>query len=307
MRTVPGLARGEEGTAGTLGDIVRAHRLRVAATYFLTLVENLFWVAYPWATGVAIDGLLAGSWQGIAPLVAMWSAHIAVAATRRAYDTRLFTRIYGSVATRIVTRQRAAGAGTTEVAARAAMARELVDFVEREVPAAVAVVVGLAGAVGMLFAYDLLVGLAAAGLLLPVYALNRVYGRRARRLNRRLNDQVEREVAVVAEGGREAVAAHFAAVARWRVRLSDAEVVNQALVEAAALATVVLVLLRTARLPGVQAGEIYAILAYLWTMLEQLDRVPIIVQQLARLADIRRRLEDDDPAPGERADAAMVD
>lgn len=293
MATVRAPARLRDVPAGTLGEVVRAHRWRIALTYFLTLVENLFWVFYPWATGVAIDGLLAGRWLDMVPLLATWSAHIVIAAARRAYDTRLFTRIYGLIATRTVVRQRAAGAGVTEVAARAAMAREAVDFFEREVPAAVAVVVGLVGAAGMLFVYDLLVGLAAVGLLVPVYALNRAYGRRARRLNRGLNDRVEREVAVVAGGSRDAVAAHFAAVARWRVRLSDAEVVNQALIEAAALGAVVVVLLRTASLPGIQAGEIYAILAYVWTLLEQLDEVPIIVQQLARLADIRRRLDDD--------------
>jgi ABC-type multidrug transport system fused ATPase/permease subunit len=226
----------------------------------------------------------------------MWFAHILTAAGRGAYDTRLFTGIYAEIATHTVARQRAAGAGVTEVAARTAMAREVVDFFERGVPTMAATAVGLAGSAVMLFTYDLLVGLAAVGLLVPVYAANRAYGRRARRLSRGLNDRLEREVAVIAEGDREAAAAHFAAVARWRVRLSDAEVLNRALVELAALAAVVLVLARTAGLPGARPGEIYAILAYVWTMLERLDEVPLLVQQVARLADVRRRLEEGEAA-----------
>jgi hypothetical protein len=53
---------------------------------------------------------------------------------------------------------------------------------------------------------------------------------------------------------------------------------------------VVLVLLRMTALPGVQAGELYAMLAYVWRVLECLDQVSAVVQRLARLVDIRRRL-----------------
>jgi hypothetical protein len=69
----------------------------------------------------------------------MWFAHILTAAGRGAL----------------------AGAGVTEVAARTAMAREVVDFFERGVPTMAATAVGLAGSAVMLFTYDLLVGLAA--------------------------------------------------------------------------------------------------------------------------------------------------
>jgi hypothetical protein len=57
------------------------------------------------------------------------------------------------------------------------------------------------------------------------------------------------------------------------------------------MVAVVLVLLRTTGLAGVGAGEIHAVLAYVWLVLQSLDRVPTVVQQLGRLHDIRRRLE----------------
>jgi hypothetical protein len=44
-------------------------------------------------------------------------------------------------------------------------------------------------------------------------------------------------------------------------------------------------------LPGIQAGELYAMLAYVWRVLECLDQAPVLVQRFARLLDIRRRLE----------------
>ena len=103
---------------------VGTYRLRIGFTYALTLVENLIELLYPWATGIAIDGLLArGGWPALLPLAAIWLVHIVVGIGRHLYDTRLFTRIYAELVTAMVLRQRARGAGTADVAARAAMCR----------------------------------------------------------------------------------------------------------------------------------------------------------------------------------------
>ena len=270
---------------------VGAYRPQIAFTYGLTLVENLFELLYPWATGVAIDGLLGhGGWQALVPLALIWVLHIAAGIGRHLYDTRLFTRIYAELATAMVVRQRGAGAGTAEVAARAAMGRELVDFFEHDVPGIAKTALGLLGGVAMLLYYDLVTGLVMTALMLPIGLINRVYGRHARRLNRGLNDETEREVDVIAAAERPRAAAHFEALRTWRVRLSNAEAATWSLVQLLGVGAVMVVLVRTTGQPKVQAGEIYAMIAYLWRVLESLDDIPLIVQQVGRLLDIRRRI-----------------
>lgn len=275
----------------TLLGTVRPYRSRVAFTYGLTLAENLFELLYPFAVGLAIDGLLAGrGWPSLMPFAAVWLAHIATGAFRQRYDTRLFTRIYGDVAGAMVERQRAAGISTGEVAARAVMAREVVDFFEIEVPAMTAAAIQTFGGIGMLFVYDALAGAIMAALLVPVAGLHLLYGRRALALSVRLNDRHEREVDAVADGRRGRVRAHFRALARWRVMLSDAQVAAWSAAELLALGAVLLVLLRLTDEPGVRTGDIVAAFAYVFAVLDGLDEAPVIVQQLARLVDIRRRV-----------------
>jgi hypothetical protein len=75
-----------------------------------------------------------------------------------------------------------------------------------------------------------------------------------------------------------------------RVRLSNAEAMSWSLVELFSITAVVLVILRMTSLPNIQAGELYAMLAYVWRVLECLDQAPTLVQRFARLLDIRRRL-----------------
>jgi ABC-type multidrug transport system fused ATPase/permease subunit len=50
-------------------------------------------------------------------------------------------------------------------------------------------------------------------------------------------------------------------------------------------------LVLSSRLPGVQAGTIFAILTYVNDLIDGLDTVPTLVQQFSRLRDIARRMQ----------------
>ena len=134
------------------------HRLKLALTYALTLVENGLNVLYPYLTGVAIDALLAGRWVGVAPLLTAWTVHLAVGLFRHVYDTRVFTLVYADLAADLVERQRAQGANAAHLAARVALSREIVEFLQVEVPTVAASVVHFVGAIAMLFVLNLWVG-----------------------------------------------------------------------------------------------------------------------------------------------------
>ena len=270
----------------------QAERWRIALTYAVTLLENLFYLLYPWTIGLAIDGLLAGKgWWSLVPLVAIWGAHIVIGAGRQVYDTWVFARLHARIATATIERQRLAGIETTEIAARSVMSRELVDFFEREVPTLMTAALGLVGGIAMLFWYDRLVGLIVTVWMAPVLVVYAIMGRRAHGLNRVLNDETEREVDLIERNRFVPLASHFRRRGRLRVRLSNAEATSWSLVELFSITAVVLVLLRMTSLPGIQAGELYAMLAYVWRVLECLDQAPTLVQRFARLLDIRRRLD----------------
>ncbi|MFO1072619.1 MAG: ABC transporter six-transmembrane domain-containing protein [Geminicoccaceae bacterium] len=185
----------------TIATVFRAERWPLAVTYAVTLVENLFTLLYPWTTGLAIDGLLAGQGlRALVPLVAIWLLHHLVGAARRVYDTRVFARLHAALATAMVARQRATGIAATEIAARTAMARELVDFFERELPVMATALVGLVGGVALLLLYDLGVGLIVAALLVPLLTIYLLFGRRAAKASLALNDETEREGSLIALG-----------------------------------------------------------------------------------------------------------
>ena len=115
---------------------LRRHRARLTITYSLTVVENLFELLYPFAIGLTVNGLLDDSWSGVAVLVAITLAHIAVGAGRQVSDTRSFNRLYADIASELVESQRRDSVETSSVAARTVLAGDYVEFLEVDVGAA---------------------------------------------------------------------------------------------------------------------------------------------------------------------------
>ena len=169
--------------ARSVTETIRPFRWRIAFTYALTLVEDLLELSYPWATGLAINGLLAHDYRMIAPVMIAWVLHTAIGCGRQMYDTRLYTRVYNAIVTDTVLRQRRAGVEPTKVAARSAMSREFVTFFEKEMPVVLNALVSIVGSAAILFYYDLVIGAVAALLFIPVAIINRSYMRYSLMLN----------------------------------------------------------------------------------------------------------------------------
>ena len=60
--------------------------------------------------------------------------------------------------------------------------------------------------------------------------------------------------------------------------------------ELATIVALVLILVDFTQSPAFTAGAIYAVLAYIYGYLEGLNEVPTLVNNLARLRDVRSRL-----------------
>ena len=273
-----------------LSTLCRAERLSIAGTYSLTLLENLCMLAYPAITGWAVDGLLKGSYRGLSALIAVWLVHLVTAFVRQRFDTRVFMGLYARLAVLTVAEQKRLGHGTSIVSARVEMMRDMVGFFEADVPAMFSQVVTVVGSLVMLFTYDLQAGFVAMAVLLPMGLVNAWYWRRALRLHRGLNDQIEREIEDIEAARPLRLRRHFGRVRRWHVQLSDSESWTWSVTELATIVALVVLLIDFTRSASFSAGALYAVLAYVFDYLQGLDSAPALVNNVARLRDIRARL-----------------
>src|SRR5580700_7221229 len=267
------------------------YRRQIVVTYVVTLAENLFELSYPSLTGLAVNGLLKHDFSGLGVLLGVWFAHTVTGVFRQRYDTRVFSSIYTDLATRTVAEQEIKGVSTSQIVARSSLSREFVNFFERDVPATVNSLFGLLGALVLLFFYDAWSSVFCLMLLVPLAILNRQYSSRTLTLTRRLNNQLEREVTLLTRRRQNRVSGHYRVLAKWRIRLSDAEATNWGVMELFSIGLSAAVIMRIASLPHIEPGTIYAMLAYLWNFIASLNHVPALVQQMSRLKDIARRMD----------------
>ncbi|HSX62373.1 MAG TPA: ABC transporter six-transmembrane domain-containing protein [Tahibacter sp.] len=273
-----------------IGSYVKAHFGRLTAAYAVSMAGSVAGQLYPFATALAINGVLERRYAAIGWLVACHFGALILEVSAKMLDTRVFARIYADIATSFVRRAHDEGQDPSLIAARAALSREYVTFLERDVPAVLFAVIGLSVSVSALFWLDTYIGLACLALILPLLAINRWLAGRSLALNRGLNDRLEREIDVLRRGRASTVERHFRALGGWRIRLSDAEASAYGAMEISVILLFVVALARLADNDATRAGDIYAIFAYLWKFIVALDQVPQLVQQMAKLRDLNGRL-----------------
>jgi len=272
-------------------EVAKGYRFRLLVVYALCSAGMLAALLYPLATALAIDGVLSGSYSAVIWLVACHAAQLVLTVASKRLDTRVFTRMFGSLASMMVERSRRSGLSPARVAARVALSREYTVFLEEDVPRIIYAVTALAVSMGALGLLEPRLALTCLMLGAPLLIAGRWLAHTSSRLNIRLNNRLEQEVGLLSAANPLHVRRHFQAISGWRIKLSDAEAAVFGVME------LLVIILFAAALWQVgtasenpRAGEVYAIFSYIWRFVGSLDQVPVLIQKLAKLGDLDRRL-----------------
>jgi len=128
-----------------------------------------------------------------------------------------------------------------------------------------------------------------------VSLLNAYFWRPTHRLNRGINNNLERQAAVVSNGTLPQLHKHFRMLRFLRVKASDLEAKNWGITEIFVVCASIAIFIYAAQQPGIQAGTLFAIITYFWNYQDSLDQLPLLMQSVSQVKDISRRIQDDDP------------
>lgn len=282
---------GRQSARQTLKGIVRAYPGKLAVTFGLVGLENALLLAYPLFAGFAVDAIIRGDTHHALFYAAVVLAFWVVGAARRAVDTRTFTRIYADLAVPVILGQRELKQSTSTAAARAVLAREFVDFFEMHVPVMATAAISVFGAAAMLLALETWVGVATLIALAFCATAAPGFARRNEELHQRLNNRLEKEVGLVERVGRRTLDRHYRLLSMLRTALSDREACAYLVMGGVAAALFAIAIWQLANGADATPGHVYSVMTYLWTFVTCLDEAPTLVDQMARLKDIGRRVD----------------
>ena len=272
----------------SLRTLLRKFALPISVTWVLTLCETALLALIPLLIGFAIDGLLADDTTALLQLAAVLAGLIVLSVIRRVYDTRVF----GTIRVELGKAQahRADGVPVSTLNARLGMGRELVDFLEQQVPAVMNSAVQLVVSLIVLFAFHPVLSYAALGAAVVMIALYGAFHRRFYRLNADYNQQTEKQVGILEAKSRDGILAHLKALRRTEVRLSDTEAGVYGAIFTVLLGFIVFNLWFAASNIETTVGTIFSIISYSWEFVDSALILPVTLQGWSRLSEIIHRI-----------------
>lgn len=242
--------------------------------------------------GEAINDLIKGSYRGLIVLIIVHMAYLIVGTIRHMFDTRTYSAIYTSLVTKLLSRKYQK-VEVSKLSAHSTLAREFVDFLEHDLVYVIEAAYNLLGSIIILFFYDRLIVTICLSVLIPVLLVSYFYGKRMNRLNKKKNDELEKQVDIITTGNNKNIHQHYNNLRKWQIKISNKEALNFGFMELMVLLVISLSLLLSNNLHSstMLAGSLFGIYSYILKFATGLDTIPYTVQRLSSLNDITKRIE----------------
>ena len=280
----------QQSASKILRGIIRAHPKSLTLTGILVLAENALELFYPMVAGIALDAVLNSDLLTASYMVGVILTFWVIGAIRRAIDTRVYAKIYQSLAYDVAINARKHGLDNSATIVHTGLARQFVDFFEVQVPAFVTGIVSVVGAVVMLIVLEPFVGtLASAALLIAVLTGFR-FMKKSETIAEYLHDRQETEPQVVTQGSPMLIYRHFHVMGGRRIQLSDLEAKAYVVVGLMAATLFGALFYHVSTTGNTTAGHLYMLMNYIWTFVFSLDMMPYQIQQVGRIRELGNRI-----------------
>ncbi len=287
----------------TLQEILKSFKLKIGVTWILVALENVLLALIPLLIGLAIDDLLAGQFNALTSLGVVMVVLTIVAVLRRIYDTRAYGSIRVELGKEVCERH-----ADLEVSARNArldMSRELVDFLEQQVPEVLTGVIQIIVALVVLALFHVYLAVSAFLVTLAMIILYSFFHGRFYRLNAALNGQMEQQVGLLGGGNPLNIFNHLKLLRKWEVKISDSEAILYGVIFLMVVVFILYNLWFGTSLPAITTGTIYSIISYSWSYVEAAIVLPWTLQSLTRLHEITERINKAEDASKAGEDASQ--
>ena len=174
------------------------------------------------------------------------------------------------------------------------MQAELSSFFVDDVPGTIMFVLSPLGALYMLFHFEIWIGLIALTYFACMLIFNRYIYPRSKRLHQVLNNRSENSIAMMDAREFSELQDHYVNLAEDNIRISDLDAKTWSVVESATMILFMLILLRLGIISRLSVGSAYAVVSYGGRFTDGVTHLPYIMQRIARLADIRKRIESEE-------------
>jgi ABC-type multidrug transport system fused ATPase/permease subunit len=288
-----------------LATILKEFRWGVILALTLVGVENIAWIVEPSVFGPVIDALIEVAhgtpFANIIPVLLIWvtvfAVNSGVGAFRRSFDQKIFLNIFARLARRVAELSSQLNLPISQTAARAELSREFVTFLEYRTPEILEQVIAIVGALVGLAWFDVRLTFACLVVLGPLLAITILYSRKVVPLQADLHDAVEETYDVFSTQNPAEIEAYYRRRSVPQQRIANWGALSFGLMRFSLLGIFLAVLYIAIDLDDFSTGNIYSIVAYIWTFVTSSEYLPELMESWASLKDLNDRMRSDAHGP----------
>lgn len=210
---------------------------------------------------------------------------------RRSIDPKIFLNIYTKIATEVSESARRFRLNLSKTATRAQLSHEYIGFLQYRIPEVLENIVAIGGAIIALYFFDWKISLTCLCIVVPVYLANRLYSKKVMILQKQFHDQYEDIYDTFSREDPDYVHDYYQKLAVPQKKIADWGAFNFGMMRITLVGIFLVVLYIAIDLDEFSAGELYSIVAYLWTFVTSTEYLPELMESWTSLKDISKRLK----------------
>lgn len=282
-------------------ELIKRYRKGFSFIAALIIIENVAWIAEPSVFGKVIDSLidkLSSGSKGLTflhsiPLFAWIALYIINSGSgimRRYFEPKVFRNMYVEIVTNLVTHAKENKIDISKTAGRAQLSEEYITFFQHRIPEAVEQFISITGAVIALSLYDIRIFVTCIVVAAPLALAAIVYNKRVSMLQTELHDNFEFAYDTLANKEVHEIRKFYYGMAGLQQRIAAWGSFNFGFMRLILLVVFIAVLFIAIDMDDFTTGNIYSIVAYLWTFLTSVEYIPDLMESWLSLRDISKRL-----------------
>jgi ABC-type multidrug transport system fused ATPase/permease subunit len=222
--------------------------------------------------------------------IIVFAVNSSMGVIRRAIDPKIFLNIYTKIATEISENAIKHNLSSSKTATRAQLSHEYIGFLQYRIPEVLENFVAIGGAIIALYFFDWKISLTCLCIVVPVYFTNILYSKRVSGLQKEYHDNYEDIYDVFSKKDPAYVQDYYQKLAKPQKKIAIWGAFNFGMMRVTLIGIFLVVLYIAIDLDEFSAGELYSIVAYLWTFVTSTEYLPELMESWTSLKDIAKRL-----------------
>jgi ABC-type multidrug transport system fused ATPase/permease subunit len=284
-------------------ELFKRHKKGIYFAISLVIIENIAWIIEPTFFGQVIDAIFddeavfySNEWYyGIFIPLAWWTSmfliNSGVGSIRRYFDPRIFMNIFANIGTTVAKNSIEKDYSVSKTTARAQLSYEFIVFFEFRMPEIIENIIAIGGAIIALYFIDYRISLTCVGIILPLFFLSKYYSKKVSLHQKEFHDNYENMFDIFSQKEPSKINQYFINYANPQKKIGIWNAINFGIMRFFLLIIFLLVLYIAIILDGLSAGEIYSVVAYLWTFITATESLPELLESWTSLKDISKRIK----------------